>query len=144
MYRAGNERTGNSIFNIPAAAGVELKEATMMAINASGYAEPASAKEGITIAGCVQKYSDNRLGKDGDIQVNVKRGTYVWNNDGTIQDTDILKECYVKDETTVTITAAGSSRAGIILAVESDGVVVDMAQNRVLAVNETAEENKGE
>ena len=136
MYRAGNEKTGNRILNVPVAAGVELKEATMVAINEDGYAESASAKEGITVAGCVQKYSDNRLGQNGEIQASVKRSVYVWNNDGTIKDTDILKKCYVKDETTVTITAAGSSVAGIILAVESDGITVDMTQNTVSAANE--------
>ena len=58
----------------------------------------------------------------------MKRGTFVWGNDGTIKETDILKPCYVKDERTVTITAEGSSMAGIILEVADDGVTVDMTQ----------------
>ena len=60
--------------------------------------------------------------------VSVKRGVFVWDNDGTIKETDILKPCYVKDERTVTITADGSSVAGIILEVADDGVTVDMIQ----------------
>ena len=128
MERAGNERTGNRILNIPVKAGALLQEATMAVINADGYAQPASVAENLVVAGCVQRYCDNRTGVDGEQRVVVKRGTFVWNQDGTIQETDILKKCYIKDEKTVTITADGSSVAGIILEVAEDGVTVDMTQ----------------
>lgn len=71
---------------------------------------------------------DNRNGADGEQTVSVKRGTFVWENDGTIKETDILKKCYIKDEKTVTITADGSSVAGTILEVDDDGVTVDITQ----------------
>lgn len=128
MVRTGNERTGNRLLNLPVKAGEKMAEATMAVINAQGYAETASAKEGLLTAGCVQNYCDNRLGADGAEVVNVKRGTFIWENDGTIKETDILKKCYIKDKTTVTITSDASSVAGIILAVEPDGVTVDMTQ----------------
>lgn len=126
MNRTGNERTGNRLLNIPVKGGAELKEATMAAIGADGYAVPASASTGLLIAGCVQEYTDNRNGGDGEQTVRVKRGTFVWGNDGTIKKTDILKPCYMKDSVTVSLTAENSSFAGIILAVENDGVTVDM------------------
>lgn len=132
MYRTGNEKTGNSILLIPAAAGVELKEATMAAINSNGYAEPAAAKADITVVGCVQRYTDNRLLKDGENMVQVKRGTFVWNNDGTVKETDILKKCYIKDCVTVSMNAGGSCVAGVVLCVEENAVVVDMSQNVVV------------
>lgn len=128
MDRTGNERTGNRMLNIPAKGGAELTEATMAAINGDGYAAPAAASAGLKVAGCVQRYCDNRNGADGEQTVSVKRGVFVWDNDGTIKETDILKPCYVKDERTVTITADGSSVAGIILEVADDGVTVDMIQ----------------
>lgn len=128
MDRTGNERTGNRMLNIPVKGGAELTEATMAAINGDGYAAPAAASAGLRVAGCVQRYCDNRNGADGEQAVSVKRGTFVWGNDGTIKETDILKPCYVKDERTVTITAEGSSMAGIILEVADDGVAVDMTQ----------------
>ncbi len=128
MERTGNERTGNRMFNIPVKGGAELTEATMAAINEDGYAAPAAASAELRVAGCVQRYCDNRNGVDGEQTVSVKRGTFVWDNDGTIKETDILKPCYVKDERTVTITADGSSMAGIILEVADDGVTVDMTQ----------------
>lgn len=105
MNRAGNERTGNRMLNIPVKGGAELTEATMAAINSDGYAVEATASAGLLIAGCVQRYCDNRNGADGEQTVSVKRGTFVWENDGTIKETDILKKCYIKDEKTVTITA---------------------------------------
>lgn len=131
MDRTGNERTGNRMLNIPAKGGAELTEATMAAINGDGYAAPAAASAGLKVAGCVQRYCDNRNGADGEQTVSVKRGVFVWDNDGTIKETDILKPCYVKDERTVTITADGSSVAGIILEVADDGVTVDMIQQIV-------------
>ena len=117
MNRAGNERTGNRMLNIPVKGGAELTEATMAAINSDGYAVEATASAGLLIAGCVQRYCDNRNGADGEQTVSVKRGTFVWEN-----------ECYIKDEKTVTITADGSSVAGTILEVDDDGVTVDITQ----------------
>ena len=128
MDRTGNERTGNRMLNIPVKGGAELTEATMAAINGDGYAAPAAASAGLKVAGCVQRYCDNRNGADGEQTVSVKRGVFVWDNDGTIKETDILKPCYIKDERTVTITADGSSVAGTILEVDEDGVTVDMTQ----------------
>lgn len=128
MRRTGNERTGNRIISVPVKAGTVLTEATMAVINADGYAEPAAAVAGLKVAGCVQNYCDNRTGTDGEVAVKVKRGVFVWENDGSIKTTDLLKPCYIKDETTVTITAAGSSPAGVILEVAADGVTVDMTQ----------------
>ena len=128
MNRAGNERTGIRMLKIPVKGGAELTEATMAAINSDGYAVEATASAGLLIAGCVQRYCDNRNGADGEQPVSVKRGTFVWENDGTIKETDILKKCYIKDEKTVTITADGSSVAGTILEVDDDGVTVDITQ----------------
>ena len=129
MIRTGNERTGNRLLVLPVSAGKEMTEATMAAINADGYAEPAVATTGIKVAGCTQTYVDNRNGQDGAQTVQVARGTFVWNNAGDIEPTDLLKKCYVKDPTTVTLDDTGSSQAGIILAVDPDGVTVDMSQN---------------
>lgn len=140
MIRTGNERTGNSQLVLPVRAGAEMREATMAAIGSDGYAETATAAEGLRIAGCIQRYCDNRNGGDGEAQVLVKRGTFVWNNDGTIKETDILKPCYAKNGVTVTLTAAGASMAGIILAVEPDGVTVDMTQSVIQTTANTSDD----
>ncbi len=144
MDRTGNEKLSGSIINIQAAEGEKIAEATMVAINLDGYAETASKKEGLAIAGCAMRYTDNSAGSAGDVEVPVKRGAFVWNNDGSIKKTDILKDAYVADETTVTITAEGSSRAGKILAVDPDGVTVEMYGGRgASADGETGKQEEG-
>lgn len=126
MDRTGNQKLSNLDINIPAAEDVVITEAVMVAINEDGYAVPAEKKEGLTVAGCALRYTDNTQGKSGDVQVPVRRGAFVWNNDGSIEPTHILKDAYVCDERTVTITAEGSSKAGKILAVDADGVTIEM------------------
>lgn len=125
MDRVGNEKMGSMELNIPVAASTTITEAHMVAINSDGYAVEASKAEGLNVAGCAMRYTENE-GAAGEEMVSVRRGAFVWNNDGTIKNTDILKECYVSDAQTVTITAEGSSKAGVILAVEDDGVTVEM------------------
>lgn len=124
MGRAGNRRTGTQLTTLPVAAGAVIGAACMVSLNASGYAVEATKKAGETVAGASRDRADNANGADGDIHVAVERGAYVWDQDGSIAGTDTLKSCYVSDSHTVTLTAAGSSRAGTILQVEGDGVTV--------------------
>lgn len=126
MDRLGNEKLGNQNIVIPVAASTKINEGTMVAINSSGYAIEASKAANLVVAGCAMRFADNSNGAAGDVEVQVRRGTFVWANDGTIEKTDILKKCYVSDTTTVTITSTESSAVGTILAVDSDGVTVDM------------------
>ena len=126
MIRTGNEKVSANFLTIFVAAKTTITEATMVALNEDGYAVPASKNGNLRIAGCAAEYADNALGVDGAMKVSVKRGAFVWNNDGSIQETDILKDAYVSDETTVTITPDGSCKAGKILAVDADGVTVEM------------------
>ncbi len=130
MDRTGNERLGNMNIIIPVAAKTVLMENTIVAVGADGYAVSGAKAEGLIAAGRVERLADNGAGEAGDISVEVRRGTFVWDNDGTIKSTDVLKECYIAGSTSVTITAEGASPAGIILAVDEDGVTVDMTQKR--------------
>lgn len=126
MNRTGNQKLSALDLLIPVAAGTVIREARMVAVGTDGYAVPASKTEGLTVAGCAQQFADNSKGADGDVSVLVRRGAFVWNSDGTIKGTDLLKDAYVSDAQTVTITATGSSRAGKILAVDPDGITVEM------------------
>lgn len=126
MSRAGNVKLGNTVLKIPVAAGECMKARTIAAVNADGYAVTGKKAEGLIKAGMVTEKADNSAGADGAAEVEVNRGTFVWKNDGTIKKTDILKTCYIAGADTVTITAAGASAAGTVIAVEADGVTVDM------------------
>ena len=113
--RAGNERLSGNDIVIPVAAGESITEGHLVAISAAGYASEASKAENLMIAGCAMK----------PVEVQVRRGAFVWNNDGSIKATDVMKPCYVSDAQTVTITSTGSSKAGVILGIEGDGVIVE-------------------
>lgn len=126
MDRVGNQKLSGMDIHIPVAGGTTITEATMVAVGSDGYAVPASKAEGLAIAGCAIRFTDNADGESGAVAVPVRRGSFVWDNDGSIEETDILKDAYVFDEKTVTITGTGSSKAGKILAVDSDGVTVEM------------------
>lgn len=126
MNRVGNIKLGSTVLDIPVAAAESLKECTIAAITASGYAVTGKKSESLVVAGMVMEPVDNKTGGDGAVNVKVKRGTFVWNNDGTIKNTDILKKCYIAGPDTVTITASGASVAGTIIAVDPDGVTVEM------------------
>ena len=109
MDRVGNQKLSGMDINIPVAAGATITEAVMVAVGADGYAVAASKSAGLTIAGCAMRHTDNASGSNGAVSVPV-----------------ILKDAYVSDEKTVTITEEGSSRAGKILAADTDGVTVEM------------------
>lgn len=117
---------GSTTLNIPVAAGENMKECTIAAINASGYAVTGKKAEGLVKAGMVVVGADNTGGAAGAVNVRVQRGTFVWNNDGSIKSTDLLKTCYIAGADTVTITSTGASAAGTIIAVDPDGVTVEM------------------
>lgn len=126
MKRTGNQVLGSTTLNIPVAAGENMKECTIAAINADGYAVTGKKAEGLVKAGMVVIAADNTAGAAGAATVRVQRGTFVWNNDGTIKNTDLLKTCYIAGADTVTITAEKASAAGTIIAVDTDGVTVEM------------------
>jgi len=126
MIRTGNEKLGNQIMVLPVAKETVLTENTIAVLNEDGYAETATAKKDVLVVGRIEKFCDNHAGVDGEVSTEAKRGTFVWENDGTIEETDIMKKCYIKDDVTVTMTSADSSVAGTILAVDADGVTVDM------------------
>lgn len=120
------EKTRNLLMSIPVAAGVNIPEGVIVGINADGYAVEATKMTGLKIAGVAREYADNGKGAAGDACILVKRGAFLMNRDGTIKTTDLLKQCYVLDSSTVTLTADGASEAGKILQVEDNGVTVDI------------------
>lgn len=124
--RTGHEKLGNQFLQLGVKGGTEIEACTMVAIDAEGYAVPASKNTGLKIAGMALENVDNFKGEDGEEKVSVKRGTYLWDNDGTVKETDVLKECFIQDERTVTAASEGSSAAGLVLGLEGEYVVVDM------------------
>ena len=126
MHRVGNQKLSCVDIVIPVAAGAVIHEGKMVAISESGYASEAAKAEKLKVAGCAVEFTDNTSGADGAVFVKVRRAAFVFDNDGSIKNTDMLKDAYVVDAQTVTITSTGSSVAGKIVGVEADGVTIDM------------------
>ncbi len=95
MDRVGNQKLSGMDINIPVAAGATITEAVMVAVGTDGYAVAASKTADLTIAGCAMRFTDNASGSAGAVTVPVRRGAFVWDNDGSIEETDILKDAYV-------------------------------------------------
>ena len=121
-----SERLGGQLMEIPVKAATLIEAGVMVALGADGYAVTATKAAGLKVAGCSLTRADNRTGANGAEKVLVKRGTFVLESDGKAKVTDILKDAYIVDGKTVTTTSDGSSKAGKILGVEADGVVVEI------------------
>ena len=117
-------QTSGDVILVPVKAKTVIYEGTMVAIDSNGYAIAAKKAADLIIAGRAEESSDGSA----DTVIKVRRGCFKWANasSGTIAKTDILKNCYVADNETVTITASGSSVAGKVIAVDDDGVFIEM------------------
>lgn len=113
--------------HLPVAASTAIKEGVLVALNADGYAVPASKALNLKIIGRAENDADNLSGANGEIYVNVRRGVFAWDNDSTaankVKTLNVMDVCYVKDECTVTMNVTGSSPAGRVIAILEDGTV---------------------
>lgn len=114
----GDQRTGI----IGASAGEVLYHGGLLARAADGYGAAAASGGGVVI-GITQGFVDNTDGADGDLDVTFTtgRGRFV-NGTEAVLATDIGRVCYVQDDQTV--AREGTTPAGVVMEVLSDGVVV--------------------
>lgn len=130
---AGRDTTeianGARNLSLPVAAGATIYEGALVALNATGYAQPAAQATGLTAIGRAEAFADNSGGADGAISVQVRRGAFLWENDPTtanaVTQALVGKSCYILDDSTVTAVADGSSEAGKVLGITDDGVTVE-------------------
>lgn len=124
----GNElKNGSRTIVVPVKDGVIINEASLIALNAQGYASEASKTTGITVIGRSEKYVDNTHGENGSENITVKRGVFIWNNDAEnpVEQKDMFKQCYVKDSNTVTMDSENNSAAGKVIGLENGYVQVE-------------------
>lgn len=113
--------------NLPVKGGEIIFAGTLAALDADGYAKPGEKAEGLTAAGRAEETVDNRDGGDGDASIRVARGAFKWDNDAAnpVDIADVLQDCYMLDDSTVTALATGSSKAGKVLGIDqTDGGVI--------------------
>lgn len=113
------------IHEIKMAGSTTIEQGKMVGINSSGYAVEMSATTGLTHAG-VALESVTNSGSAGAEMIRVRSGTFkLANKSGDeIDQADVGLSCYVEDDQTVRATSAGTSVAGKVIQVDSDGVWV--------------------
>ena len=114
---------------VPMKANVKIFKGAMVAIDASGNAQPAGLLAGgsVRVIGIAAATFDNSTGIAGALKAEVQVGVFKCLNNGgeLVVAASVGAPCYVLDDQTVSLTAAGATRpiAGLVQAVESDGGV---------------------
>lgn len=123
------ERSG-LLLDLPVAANAVIHGGSLVVVNAAGYAVRGSTALNLRAAGRADEAVDNTGGADGAATVRVSRSTFKFRNSATdpIGQAHLLGDAYVEDDETVAATNGGNtrSRAGKILALDSDGVWVEI------------------
>ncbi|WP_028294281.1 hypothetical protein [Oceanobacter kriegii] len=115
---------------VPVASGAVCYAGGLATANATGYATPGATATTLTYLGRFDEQVDNSGGADGDLLVTVRRGkAFKWKNAGTdaVTQASLGTPCYIVDDETVAATDGSSTRsaAGVVVAIESDGVWVE-------------------
>lgn len=115
---------------LPVKANTRIYEGSLVAIDSTGYAIPGKKEENLLVAGRAEEFVDNTGSgnSNGAKTIKVKRGVFKWNNDSTdtVTDQDILKPCYILDDSTVTALSTATSIAGKVIGIENNQVLVEM------------------
>jgi putative NADPH-quinone reductase len=114
---------------LPVKANTKIYEGGIVMVD-SGYAVAGKKATGLITAGRAEEFVDNTGagGVNGAKTVKVRRGVFKYNNDTTnpVTKSDVLKDCYVLDDDTVTILNTGASKAGKIIGLDDDQVIIEM------------------
>jgi hypothetical protein len=113
-------------FTLPAAAGVRIYAGSIVGINADGQAIPAGTAGTVAVLGIAQQHVDNRDGQAGDQPVPIWRGTFaVKAGQANLTNAAYGKPVKAVDDESVALADAGAIVAGIVRAVDADGVWVE-------------------
>ncbi len=108
----------------PVAAGAVIFSGALVVLNATSFAEPATAATGLRVRGVAEHASNNVAGINGAGVITTKVGAHRFANAGDIDRSHIGAVAYIADDQTVTADSTGSSAVGRIEDVESEGVWV--------------------
>ena len=122
------ERAGY-VIGYPVKASVRPIQGGIAVLNA-GYAAPGTTALNLVAIGRFEETVDNTAGSNGDVSVQVKRGTFKFGNSSAgdlIAQADVGADCYIVDDQTVAKTNGSNTRsvAGKVFDVDADGVWVD-------------------
>ncbi len=111
---------------LPVLASTKIYAGTLVAVDDTGHAIPGAKAADLLAAGRAEETVDNTDGADGDITIRVARGVFKWDNsaENPVETAGVLKPCYMAGDGTVTAEATGSSAAGKVLGIDTDGGVI--------------------
>lgn len=121
------EREGRLIV-VPVKANVVIFAGALVVANA-GFAAPATNAANLVALGRAEVTVDNTGRVDGAQSIEIKRGVFKFENDlaDLVTQLELGKKVFIKDDQTVKKTGgAGFSEAGKVLAVDSDGVWIEV------------------
>jgi hypothetical protein len=129
LQRTGGVIGGND-YSFPVKASTACYAGGIAVLNA-GYAAPGTAATGLIAIGRFEADANNASGAAGAIQALVKPGVFKFGNSSAgdlIAQADVGADCYIVDDQTVAKTNGSNtrSRAGKIVAIDSDGVWVQI------------------
>lgn len=115
------------LFQVPVAANTEIFGGHLVAVNAAGFAVPASANAASLTLGISDGWVDNTSGHDGDAYVLVSRDRFflmVNSSTDPVTQAALGRDCYVVDSVTVAKTSDAGARplAGKVTGLEGNGV----------------------
>lgn len=127
--RNTKQRSGH-VLDFPVKASTHCYQGGLAVLNA-GYAAPGTAATGLVAVGRFEADADNSAGAAGAIKARVMPGIFKFANSAAgdlIAQANVGADCYIVDDQTVALTNGTNtrSRAGIIVAVDSDGVWVQI------------------
>ena len=122
-------RDGDTIV-IGVAGSMKIYAGALVALDANGYATPGATATTLIGLGRAEALADNTGGSNGDITVEVRKGVFRFENDGTdtVDASHIGSDCYIVDDQTVASTDGTSTRsvAGKVFDVDSSEVWVNI------------------
>jgi hypothetical protein len=123
------ERAGD-ILGFPVKAAVKPMLGGIAVLN-GGYAAPGTTALNLIAIGRFEESVDNSAGANGEVSVRVAKGVFKFGNSSAgdlIAQANVGADCYIVDDQTVALTNGTNtrSRAGKIVAVDSDGVWVQI------------------
>lgn len=115
---------------LPVKSNTKIFEGSLIVLDETGYAIPGKKAAGLLAAGRAEEFVDNTGtgGSNGAKTVKVRRGVFKFNNDDAepVTAQDLLKDCYISDDETVTMLTTGTSKAGKIIGLEGSEVLVEI------------------
>lgn len=119
------QRPGDE-FSRPVAASTKIFAGSLVALNAAGDAVPGSTSTTLKADGRAEEFVDNSNGSAGDAIVKIRKGTFHFDNDGSVTRANIGTDGFIVDDQTIAATDGTETRsvAGVIVDVDADGVWV--------------------